>query len=394
MSDDDEYYDDEFDGDWLWFDDGERELADDLAEGTTHSPVYLDQGAYDAIDSASDWDYYTDEYFDDDESLIRKQGLAVTASSGFSTVGRKRKQGEQHSKKTEDHPDSANSFCRILYRASNDHLINQGEIYEPGQGEKVALLKNWREIFKDSQPKRDHRLQKSASGAQPYAKSGRRPGRPRKGEKRDGAKTHAKNSLIAVEVPVFDYQRDSETGSEDGGGKSFTPPPSLLSPTPRGKAGRLSHNSRHEPNSKQRSGSRLKTVIATQEEDTGPTSSASTPPSRASSIRRSGRISSAARPTSLNSQNVGDLNSSEQEDGYEADLAEDFPAEKGNSRTSQHQRRKRKASSPLENTDGKSRSTIRATTRRRLENGDKGTDQAIGAPLTALPARRSLSQRK
>ncbi|OJD11970.1 hypothetical protein AJ78_07371 [Emergomyces pasteurianus Ep9510] len=458
MSDDEEYYDD--DADWMWFDDGERELADDLAEGTMHSPVYMDHGVYDAIDSASDWDYYTDEYFDDDLSVMRTQSLASTTSSQ-GTAGKKkkskRKQGEQQrvgNDTVNNNKGNPNSFCRILWRSSG-YLVDQGELYEPGKGEKVALLKNWREIFKDSQPKRDHRLQKSASASSsssssspsrvlpqslfPKSVAGRKqPGRSSKTEKRNaGVKIDR-----VVDLPVFDSERVSEEGSEwaggewggrgdgddddggDGGdGQCLTPPPSFLSASQqeiyeksRKKAAAPPRRSDNDKDHNRQPGSHLKSVMPLPAQgnipDPPPTlASSPSSPSTATSNRRSVRPSTApttnstsitTRPSTSIVKNgePGELSSSLQ-DGYAADIADNVtPVGKGNSPPAHRQRRKRKACSPVDNCgrdqDGGNKSK-RATTKRRLDDSDHDDRYDAGSQTKTkevLPATTTNTTRR
>ncbi|KKZ67715.1 hypothetical protein EMCG_01080 [[Emmonsia] crescens] len=448
MSDDEEYYDDDFDADWLWFDDGERELADDLAESTMHSPVYMDQGAYDAIDSASDWDYYTDEYFDDDLSVMRKQSLEATTSPNGAAgkkMRKKRKQGEQPRDGNDNinNEDDPNSFCRILWRSS-DYLVDQGELYEPGKGEKVALLKNWREIFKDSQPKRDHRLQKSVSSSRlppqsSFSKSaaGRKQlGRPKKIEKRNA---RAKIGRI-VDVSVFESEGGSGEGSEfeggggggggGGNGEYLTPPPSFLSASQQEiyeKSQKTAGPSRSINNGKdhnRRTGSHLKSVMSASAQEEIPEPDPIMPSSPSSSMtnsnRRSGRLSAlpttTTTTTTTTTQSATSILQNEEprepstslQDGNGANIADNIPsAGKGNSPPIHRQGRKRKASSPLDNTDGDDRGgkkrSKRATTRRKLDDDDhddKNTGKSKNKTKDFTPAtitttiRRSLRERR
>lgn len=47
------------------------------------------------------------------------------------------------------------SFQGVVWRSSNHEPNDIVQLHEPGSGEKVALLKNWREIFKTSHPSND-----------------------------------------------------------------------------------------------------------------------------------------------------------------------------------------------------------------------------------------------
>lgn len=56
--------------DMLYDADPNPELADDLAEHTLHSPLWQDDPSEELRDYFSDWDYYSDDYFDDDPALL------------------------------------------------------------------------------------------------------------------------------------------------------------------------------------------------------------------------------------------------------------------------------------------------------------------------------------
>ena len=74
MSDDGYYYDDpEYEDfqDMLYDADPAPELADDLAERAAHSPIWQDNPAEELRDYFSDWEYYSDDYWDDDPKLLR-----------------------------------------------------------------------------------------------------------------------------------------------------------------------------------------------------------------------------------------------------------------------------------------------------------------------------------
>lgn len=102
MSDDD-YYDDEYADfhDMLFDADPDPDFADDLAERATYSPVWFDNPNEEARDYFSDWEYYSDDYFDDDPMLLSNlsksqiEGRSISQHSRHSTKrGRKRKLSE------------------------------------------------------------------------------------------------------------------------------------------------------------------------------------------------------------------------------------------------------------------------------------------------------------
>ncbi|ERF73105.1 hypothetical protein EPUS_06566 [Endocarpon pusillum Z07020] len=168
MSDDGYFYDDEaddFEGDLFWNDDGEIVLADDLAEHTLPSPVYAEDGAYETMDGYSDWEYYSDDYYDDDPTLLKdnpQEGSLLRTNKSNSSNGlprgKKRKLAATSdiqvypsvvtSKSTGpwDPPPKATGW------RSSSVENKEKKLYEPGMGERVALLGNWREVFRSSQP--------------------------------------------------------------------------------------------------------------------------------------------------------------------------------------------------------------------------------------------------
>lgn len=98
-------------------------------------PVFIDDSSLeDALDSDTDWEeYLSDEYYDQDKP---------------DKVHRQKKKIE--SKKPAQF-DSA-TFYGVSWSAGPP-LNNDGPLYQPGEGEKVSLLKNWREVFQESKPK-------------------------------------------------------------------------------------------------------------------------------------------------------------------------------------------------------------------------------------------------
>ena len=69
---DDEYYDPDYDDfhEMLYDADASPDLADDLAERATYSPLWQDNPTEELRDYFSDWEYYSDDYFDDDPNLL------------------------------------------------------------------------------------------------------------------------------------------------------------------------------------------------------------------------------------------------------------------------------------------------------------------------------------
>ncbi|KIV77095.1 hypothetical protein PV11_08930 [Exophiala sideris] len=139
--------------DLLWDADPAPELADDLAEHACPSPVYQDEIAgFELQEYHSDWEYYSDDYMDDDPALLKKNTLdggppkqAVKKDPG-DVVKRGRK------RKLADTMDIGQSEQELLTRCIKGTVWGRpGEQnpprYNTGQGMKVALMKNWKEVF-------------------------------------------------------------------------------------------------------------------------------------------------------------------------------------------------------------------------------------------------------
>ncbi|WEW55980.1 hypothetical protein PRK78_001415 [Emydomyces testavorans] len=229
MSDEDEYYDDTYEEEWLYWDEGDFNVVDDIAIGTVHSPVYItDQALYAALESESDWDYYTDEYYDDDPSLLKRGQTALDRSKTSSGMKRKRKSIEERAKATKlcgsnnsktTYPD-VNSFRGVVWRMPS-HALHQEELHEAGKGETVSLLKNWRELFTYPDPK-------PFPAVHNRHLSNRKPGRPSKKHRL------ANNEKIANSLEICDSALSSgdEEDVEDDVDIEDEPLSSCLTPPP------------------------------------------------------------------------------------------------------------------------------------------------------------------
>ncbi|KAJ5470289.1 hypothetical protein N7530_007646 [Penicillium desertorum] len=143
MSDDDEYY--EFEDDYMYEDLG-PDMVDDLAASSHYEAALYEDPGIDVEDYFSDWDYYSDDYHDDDatvdHSAERKKRTEIAATAPRRT-------------KTSSLPDIA-SFQSVVWKTpALDRDQDVAILYEPDTGEKVALLENWREVFKSAQPALD-----------------------------------------------------------------------------------------------------------------------------------------------------------------------------------------------------------------------------------------------
>ncbi|KAL9111152.1 MAG: hypothetical protein Q9227_004415 [Pyrenula ochraceoflavens] len=152
-------YDEEDDGDELfWMEDEAIDIADDMAQHSVPSPVFYESPQLDSLEGFSDWENLSDDYYDDDPSALRTlQNFSkalprrTTRSLHAKThSGRSFKTSIQRTK-TSDAPKSrVPKLEDVLWRSTAPELIEE---YTPGQLERVALLKNWRDVFRDSKPR-------------------------------------------------------------------------------------------------------------------------------------------------------------------------------------------------------------------------------------------------
>ncbi|KAJ5908182.1 hypothetical protein N7495_000864 [Penicillium taxi] len=150
MSDDEDYY--EWEEEYL-FEDLVPDLVDELAANGYYEAGLYEDPAIEVEDYYSDWDYYSDDYYDDDPSV--KPRTVRARAKGTKTRGNPEKNRGVLPQSTCE-PD-VTSFQGVIWKTPS-HERDQDvsvQIYEPGNGAKVALLENWREIFKSVQPSLD-----------------------------------------------------------------------------------------------------------------------------------------------------------------------------------------------------------------------------------------------
>ncbi|OCT50432.1 hypothetical protein CLCR_07310 [Cladophialophora carrionii] len=146
--------------DVLYDADPDPELADDLASHAIHSPIYHEEDAVkdELQEYFSDWEYYSDDYVDDDPTLLRKNpqdGGPIRRLAHTETEpkrGKKRKLVETQDIPTLDlNEDQLLTRCikGVIWAKPSELRTPQ---YEGGQENKVALMKDWKEVFavKDS----------------------------------------------------------------------------------------------------------------------------------------------------------------------------------------------------------------------------------------------------
>jgi hypothetical protein len=128
--------------------------------------VPIDDPSLDVIESFSDWDYYSDDYYDDDPTILRR--WRQTRQSQETENQPARIDGPPSKKRkvlpADEIPELSlgasvldldiASFRGVIWKRP-DNSNKRTEPYEPGHGETVALLKNWREASKVSQHTHD-----------------------------------------------------------------------------------------------------------------------------------------------------------------------------------------------------------------------------------------------
>ena len=128
-----------------------------------HSPVWREHPADDTAEYWSDWTYYTDDYYDQASPKRRRQrigGQGITEAkdkdSKGTHVGKRRRKllpiedVPEHSRGESLESDTEKSVVAIptvIWRLKGAHDPIEYPIVTEGEGEKVALLKDWRERF-------------------------------------------------------------------------------------------------------------------------------------------------------------------------------------------------------------------------------------------------------
>ena len=131
------------------------ELADELADHAIHSPVYRDE---DAVQSElqeyfSDWEYYSDDYMDDDPTLLRNNPQVGTPPRRPLKLKESLKRGTKRKlAETRDNPplelDGGEPLLRSIKGTVWARPVGRKTpSYKDGQADKVALMKNWKQAF-------------------------------------------------------------------------------------------------------------------------------------------------------------------------------------------------------------------------------------------------------
>lgn len=133
-------------------------MQDELAASSYYEAALWEDPKADVEDYLSDWEYYSDDYYDDDSTV--KQHATVAKQIDATSTTRRTQSSARTNRVSRPRsslmPDIA-SFQGVIWRtpSMDDDLDLAVQIYQPGNGDKVALLENWREIFKSAQPALD-----------------------------------------------------------------------------------------------------------------------------------------------------------------------------------------------------------------------------------------------
>ncbi|KAI9772718.1 MAG: hypothetical protein M1840_000313 [Geoglossum simile] len=166
MSEDEDYFDDDY---WEYYEspnDGVAARADDLAEHTMHSPVWADiDPDFETEEFWSDWENYSDDYYDcDTRKSANIEGNGITSSP---KLGEKRKratgdvssQKRRKREKTTPNVPTGESLGATTAGAGPAAPIviwrSKGRPEKPPaldieDSEKVAVLKDWRERLQNA----------------------------------------------------------------------------------------------------------------------------------------------------------------------------------------------------------------------------------------------------
>ncbi|PYH80344.1 hypothetical protein BO82DRAFT_393096 [Aspergillus uvarum CBS 121591] len=172
MSDDEDYYD-EYDEDIFWVEEPDPTIADDLAATSTNDAIFYDHPALEVEDYFSDWDDLSDDYYDEDPTAVRRAralGLLPPGDGGRGPHDQPHSQhGHHHHHAAAKHQHQRKlkpttkrtpvfdlaAFQAVVWKSPHQEKEQQSVValHEPGEGEKVALLKNWREVFRSANPR-------------------------------------------------------------------------------------------------------------------------------------------------------------------------------------------------------------------------------------------------
>ncbi|KAI9812788.1 MAG: hypothetical protein M1827_004545 [Pycnora praestabilis] len=144
MSEFDDYFEDE---EFYWEEDGPIDAVDDLVEHAVHSPVWNDHDpSYNLIEYWSDWDYYSDDYYDEDQPR-RISTSAGSSNDNFISVKKRRTAASEGGTNTANTDLESVDLGSPLVVWRTGPSLCQRPKFESGNGQSVALLKDWRDRF-------------------------------------------------------------------------------------------------------------------------------------------------------------------------------------------------------------------------------------------------------
>lgn len=202
-------------------------MQDDLAATATYDAVFFEDPSFEVEEFFSDWDEISDDYYDEDPTAARIQRVMAKWPNRDLNVNYAAESLPQ--KKRKRHPDAkpklfapetdVASFRGTVWRTSTDEN-NRSKLYEPGDGEKVALLKNWREVFRTSHPATDRtRIRKPAVAGSAPAKG--------RAQVVNGAGKRVYDN--EEDRMVEEWDADGEAEDANAPVKAFSPPPVHMS---------------------------------------------------------------------------------------------------------------------------------------------------------------------
>lgn len=133
-------------------------LQDDLAEHTMHSPVLVNYDpAFETASLASDWEYHSDDFWDHDTPPKKRQ-RKVKSLEGMSDKEKVIEYGTARKRRRLQATDNLPSLSLgepiiaapiVIWKAKGGELeLDEGTAPDHEHGEKVSLLKDWRQRLK------------------------------------------------------------------------------------------------------------------------------------------------------------------------------------------------------------------------------------------------------
>jgi hypothetical protein len=144
------------------------DLVDELTANVHHSPLLYAQDfepGYELQEYYSDWEYYSDDYYDDDPAILRRYPIDGSEKKANGKVvdvdvDGEKKTGRSRKRKMGDREDGLELDERRYLRQCIRGTVwatpvqERNNVYYIGHGEKVALLKDWKSRFRTNSPRR------------------------------------------------------------------------------------------------------------------------------------------------------------------------------------------------------------------------------------------------